>query len=184
MFASRHFPAASIRANVIPAYRAHFHLTRKSLVAIGDTIPDLELMENSPGNKVSIAKELGPRGLIIGVPAAYSPACSESHIPGYIHSAKLQDAGPVFVVSVNDAFVMKAWGKSLDPEGKSGIRFLADPHAAFTKALEMDFDGTAIFGGARSKRYALVVEDGKVKAAHVESDNTGVKDTTADKVLG
>jgi len=52
---------------------------------------------------------------------------------------------------------------------------LADPHAEFTRALDLDFDGTAIFGQPRSKRYALVVEDGKVKEAHVESDNTGVK---------
>lgn len=54
------------------------------------------------------------------------------------------------------------------------IRFLADPHAAFTQALDVQFDGTAIFGQPRSKRYALVVEDGKVKEAHVEPDNTGV----------
>lgn len=69
---------------------------------------------------------------------------------------------------------MKAWGQSLDPDGKSGIRFLADPHAAFTKALDLDFDATKIFGQPRSKRYALVIENGKVKEAHVESDNTGV----------
>jgi len=69
---------------------------------------------------------------------------------------------------------MKAWGATLDPEHKSGIRFLADPHCAFTKALDLDFDGAAIFGGPRSKRYALVVENGKVKEAHVEPDNTGV----------
>jgi len=69
---------------------------------------------------------------------------------------------------------MKAWGQSLDPDGKSGIRFLADPHAALTKALDLDFGATKIFGQPRSKRYALVIENGKVKEAHVESDNTGV----------
>lgn len=53
------------------------------------------------------------------------------------------------------------------------LRFLGDPTAAFTKALDLDFDGTAIFGGPRSKRYALVIEDGKVKSAHVEPDSTG-----------
>ena len=64
-------------------------------------------MESSPGNKVSLATELQgkPRGLIIGVPAAFSPSCSESHIPGYINYQGLKDAGDVFVVSVNDAFV-------------------------------------------------------------------------------
>ncbi|TKA71922.1 hypothetical protein B0A55_07925 [Friedmanniomyces simplex] len=155
------------------------------LVQVNETLPEVDLMENSPGNKVSIAKELKRgKGLIIGVPAAFSPSCSESHIPGYINSPALKEAGQVFVVSVNDAFVMAAWAKSLDAENKSGIRFLADPHAAFTKALDLDFDGTAIFGQPRSKRYALVVEDGKVKEVHVEPDNTGVKESAVDNVLG
>ena len=143
-------------------------------VAVGDPIPDSELMEGSPGNKLSLAQQLKGKGLIIGVPAAFSPSCSESHIPGYINYPGLKDAGDVYVVSVNDAFVMKAWGESLDADKKSGIRFLADPHAAFTNALDLAFDGTAIFGQPRSKRYALVVDNGKVTSVHVEPDNTGV----------
>lgn len=70
---------------------------------------------------------------------------------------------------------MNAWGKILDPSGKSGIRFIADPELKFTKALDLSFDqAAAIFGGERSKRYALLVEDGKVKEAFVEADNTGL----------
>ncbi|MCJ1471330.1 hypothetical protein MMC07_009978 [Pseudocyphellaria aurata] len=69
---------------------------------------------------------------------------------------------------------MKAWGSTLDPNGNSGIRFLGDPTAKFTAALDLAFDGSAVFGGQRSKRYALVVEDGKVKQAYVEPDNTGL----------
>ena len=69
---------------------------------------------------------------------------------------------------------MKAWGLTMDPQGKSGIRFLADPHATLTNALDLAFDSTAIFGQPRSKRYALVVEGGKVSEAHVKPDNTGV----------
>jgi hypothetical protein len=95
---------------------------------------------------------------------------------------------------------MKAWQESLDPDKKSGvssqpdptqcspstfthisnthqIRFLGDPLAEFTNALDLAFDATAIFGQARSKRYALVVENGKVKEAYVEPDNTGVNGT-------
>jgi peroxiredoxin 5 len=76
------------------------------MVKIGDSVPSVDLMEGSPGNKVNLANELASgNGLIIGVPAAFSPACSDSHIPGYISSSKLTDAGKVFVVSVNDAFV-------------------------------------------------------------------------------
>lgn len=102
------------------------------------------------------------------------PACSASHVPGYINAKNLKNAGSVVVVSVNDPFVMRAWQESLDADSKSGIRFLADPHASFTNAVDLAFDSTAIFGNARSKRYALVVEDGKISQVHVEPDNTGV----------
>ncbi|THZ99908.1 hypothetical protein D6C83_09046, partial [Aureobasidium pullulans] len=112
------------------------------------------------------------------------PSCSESHIPGYINYKNLKDAGDVFVVSVNDPFVMKAWAHDLDADKKSGIRFLADPDCSFTKALDLDFDATPVLGNHRSKRYALVVEDGKVKEAHVEPDNTGMSVSVVDKVLG
>jgi 2-Cys peroxiredoxin 5 len=96
------------------------------LVKVGDAMPDVELMENSPGNKVSLANELKGKGLVIGVPAAFSPSCSEKHIPSYINFRGLKDAGPVFVVSVNDPFVMKAWAASLDKDSKSGVRGYQD----------------------------------------------------------
>jgi len=175
-------PARTARFAAAPART--FRASPVASVKVGDAIPDVELVESSPGNKVSIARELKGRGLIIGVPAAFSPSCSERHVPGYINSTRLKDAGKVFVVSVNDPFVMKAWAASLDADGKSGIRFLADPHATFTNALDLSFDATAIFGQPRSKRYALLVEDGKVKEVHIEPDNTGVKASAAETVLG
>ncbi|KAL8695359.1 MAG: hypothetical protein Q9218_000118 [Villophora microphyllina] len=159
---------------ISPACRRAFSTTGPAFVNIGDRIPDIDLVEGSPGNKVNLANELKGKGLIIGVPAAFSPSCSASHLPGYINSPALKSAGQVFVVSVNDAFVMKAWGVTLDPSDKSGIRFLGDPDAKFTEALDLSFESAAIFGNNRSKRYTLVVEDGKVKEAHVEPDNTGV----------
>lgn len=96
---------------------------------------------------------------------------------------------------------MNAWGKTLDADGKSGvrlspwisaycanqfqqIRFIADPSVTFTKALDLNFDGSAVFGGHRSKRYALVTENGKVTHAYVEPDNTGLSVSAAEKVLG
>jgi 2-Cys peroxiredoxin 5 len=78
----------------------------------------------------------------------------------------------------------KAWADSLDPSGKSGIRFLGDPTGKFTEALDLSFDSSAIFGNNRSKRYVLLVEDGKVKEAFVEPDNTGLNVSAAEKVLG
>ena len=72
---------------------------------------------------------------------------------------------------------MGAWGKSLDAAGASGVRFLADPSGAFTKEWDLIFPSAAVFGNDRSKRYAVVVDGGKVKSVHVEPDNTGVKGT-------
>ena len=72
----------------------------------GDSVPNIDLFEDSPGNKVNLSQELSSgKGVVIGVPAAFSPGCSDTHIPGYVASDKLKDAGKVFVVSVNDAFV-------------------------------------------------------------------------------
>ncbi|KAI1843011.1 hypothetical protein JX266_010864 [Neoarthrinium moseri] len=168
-----------------------FHASRPAAVAVGDALPSLEvLVENSPGNKVNLADEFAgvKRGVVVGVPAAFSGACSQKHVPSYMQHPQvaqiIAEGGQVVVVSVNDAFVMKAWGDQLDPVQESGIRFLGDPAGEFTKALDLDFDSTAIFGNRRAKRYALVIEDGKVKSVHVEPDNTGTDVSMADKVLG
>ncbi|KAH7029307.1 AhpC/TSA family protein [Microdochium trichocladiopsis] len=181
--ALRRAPAALPRPAV--AARRQFHASPRAFVQVGEEIPDLEvLFENSPGNKVNLKKEFeNTNGVIVGVPAAFSGACSAKHVPSYINHPKLADAGQVFVVSVNDAFVMKAWADQMDPTKASGIRFLGDPSGQFTEALDVGFDGSAIFGGMRSKRYALVVENGKVKSVHVEPDNTGTDVSMADKVL-
>ncbi|RKF63629.1 Peroxiredoxin-5, mitochondrial [Erysiphe neolycopersici] len=163
-----------------------FNSSQNLLIKIGERIPDTNvLVEDSPGNKVNLRETIGDsKALVIGIPAAFSPSCSNFHIPNYIKHQKLKDAGKVFVISVNDPFVMKAWANSLDPTKSSGIRFLGDPTAKFTEALDLAFDGSAIFGGPRSKRYALQIDSGKIKALHVEPDNTGLDVSAAEKVLG
>ncbi|KJX94297.1 AhpC/TSA family protein [Zymoseptoria brevis] len=162
----------------------NFHSSARKMVQVGDAVPSIDLFEAKPGAKVDLSKELASgKGVIVGVPAAFSPGCSNHHIPGYINSKKLADAGKVFVISVNDPFVMGAWAESLDADKKSGIRFLADPHAEFNKKLDTLFDSAAVFGQDRSKRYALVTEDGKVKSVHIEPDNTGVNESAAEKVF-
>ncbi|KAH6665982.1 Redoxin [Halenospora varia] len=153
------------------------------MVKVGDSIPSVPLVEKEPGNHVDLSKELGS-GIIIGVPAAFSPTCSDSHVPSFVAHPKIKDAGKVFVVSVNDAFVMNAWGKTLDADKASGIRFLGDPSGAFTRALDLEFDAAPLLGTNRSKRYAMVVENGKVKSINVEPDNIGTAVSTADKILG
>ncbi|KAL7951386.1 Redoxin [Trichoderma barbatum] len=162
-----------------------FHSTPRALVQKGDVIPSVELFEKSAATKVNLAEEFQKgNGYIVGVPAAFSGTCSSMHIPSYINHPDIKKAGQVFVVSVNDPFVMKAWADQLDPAGETGIRFVADPTAEFTKALDLGFDeAAALFGGTRSKRYALKVEDGKVTATFVEPDNTGTAVSMADQVL-
>ncbi|KAM4064601.1 redoxin domain-containing protein [Hirsutella rhossiliensis] len=167
-----------------PAARS-FHSSPRACVKVGDQVPSFDgLFENSPGNKLNLADELQKAdGYIVGVPGAFTGTCSSQHIPSYINHPKLKKAGQIFVVSVNDPFVMKAWAEQLDPAGETGIRFIADPTAGFTKALDLGFDGTAIFGGVRSQRYALKIENGKVSKTHIEPDGTGADVSMADKVL-
>ncbi|KAL4809791.1 Redoxin-domain-containing protein [Aspergillus unguis] len=158
--------------------------THTIMVRVGDSIPSITLQEQSPLENIDLSKELSSgKGLIIGVPAAFSPSCSDSHIPGYIASDKLKGAGKVFVISINDAYVMRAWGKYLDPENTSGIRFLADMTGAFSEAWDVKFDATAILGNHRSKRYAVRTEDGKVTHVAIEPDNTSLDVSAAEKVL-
>jgi peroxiredoxin len=162
-----------------------FHSTPRASVRVGQEIPNTDvLLEDSPGNKVNLAEEFKTsNGYIVGVPAAFSGTCSSKHIPSYINHPKLKQAGQVFVVSVNDPFVMKAWSDQLDPAKQTGIRFLGDPTGEFTKALDLGFEAYAVFGGMRGKRYALKVEDGKVSKAYVEPDNTGSAVSMAEQVL-
>ncbi|KAK3321663.1 redoxin [Apodospora peruviana] len=164
-----------------------FHSTRPAFIKVGDPLPDLDvLMEDTPGHKVNLAEEAKKSNnmILLGVPAAFSGSCSQKHIPSYINHPKTKEFDTVAVVSVNDVFVMKAWAEALNPGNQYNIRFLADPTGRFTKALDLAFDGSAIFGGDRSKRYAIIVEDGKVKSVAVEPDNTGTNVSMADKVLG
>jgi Peroxiredoxin len=90
-----------------------------------------------------------------------------------------------FVIAVNDAFVTKAWGEQLLENKVAGdqIRFIADAKGEFTEALDLLFDASKFFGNHRSKRYALLVEDGKVIKTFVEPDNTSVDVSDAEKVL-
>ncbi|GAO18390.1 uncharacterized protein UV8b_05409 [Ustilaginoidea virens] len=172
------------RVAFTPALRS-FHSTPRAFVKVGDEVPNFgDLMEKSPGYNVNLADEFkSSNGYIIGVPGAFTGTCSSVHIPSYIHHPRLKSAGQVFVVSVNDPFVMKAWAEQLDPAGETGIRFLSDPSAGFTKALDLGFDGSAVFGGVRSKRYTLKIEGGKVSKTFIEPDGTGANVSMAEKVL-
>ncbi|WP_278404430.1 peroxiredoxin [Pseudoalteromonas ruthenica] len=123
----------------------------------------------------------GKKVVLFAVPGAFTPTCSAKHLPGFIaHQAQFSSKGVdnIICLSVNDAFVMKAWGEH---QGAQGVTMLADGDASFTKAIGLDKD-TAGFGGIRSKRYAMVVDDGVVTQLFVEQDKQfGV--SSAEQVL-
>ncbi|GBP53017.1 Peroxiredoxin-5, mitochondrial [Eumeta japonica] len=167
------------------AFARPLHTTRLAMapVKVGDALPNVDLFEDSPANKVNICDlSKGKKVIIFGVPGAFTPGCSQTHLPGYVeNSAKLRNDGvnEIVCVSVNDPYVMSAWGAQHNTKDK--VRMLADPNANFIKALDL---GTNLppLGGLRSKRFSMVINDCKVEELNVEPDGTGLSCSLADKI--
>nr|AEY77129.1 peroxiredoxin [Tamarix hispida] len=143
-------------------------------IAVGDTIPEGTLSyfdENDQLQQVSVhSLAAGKKVIIFGVPGAFTPTCSLKHVPGYVEKAeelKSKGVAEVICISVNDPFVMKAWAKTF-PENKH-VKFLADGSATYTHALGLELNLSDKGLGVRSRRFAILVEDLKVKAANIES---------------
>jgi glutaredoxin/glutathione-dependent peroxiredoxin len=150
------------------------------MIKLGDTLPEATLFEfiedASAGctlgpNDFSVREQTaGKRVVIFGLPGAFTPTCSAKHVPGYVEEFDaLRAAGvdEIWCVSVNDAFVMGAWGRDQRTSGK--VRMMADGSAAFTRALGLEQDLSARGMGVRSQRYAMVVDNGVVKTLNVEA---------------
>ncbi|XP_076442627.1 peroxiredoxin-5, mitochondrial-like [Babylonia areolata] len=140
----------------------------------GDKLPSVDLYENNPGNKVNTS-DLKGKVIIFGVPGAFTPTCNNDHAPAFIKNAddlKKKGVSSIVCVSVNDPFVMESWGNALGAAGK--VRFLADTTGEFVKKADLDIDLSAVLGNVRSKRFAMVVENGVVKGINVEPDGTGL----------
>ncbi len=148
-------------------------------IKIGDRLPEGTLSEFievasegcSLGPNVFKVGELakGKKIAIFGLPGAFTPTCSAQHVPGYVALAdkfKAKGVDEIWCVSVNDAFVMGAWGR--DQKATGTVRMMADGSAIFTKALGLEMDLTAKGMGVRSQRYSMLVEDGVVKQLNVE----------------
>lgn len=137
----------------------------------GDKIPQATLNQIKDGVQAVTTDSLfsGKKVVLFAVPGAFTPTCSAKHLPGYVeHSAKFAEKGiDIACVSVNDAFVMDAWGKSQTVP--DNIALLADGNAALTKALGLEMDATGFGMGMRSQRFALYAEDGVVKNLFVEA---------------
>jgi peroxiredoxin len=115
------------------------------------------------------AETKGKRVVIFGVPGAFTPTCSEKHLPGYVARAeefRAKGVDEIWCISVNDAFVMHAWGKQ---QSAGSVRMIADGSALLTRALGLEQDLSARGMGPRSLRYAMVVNDGVVESLFVEA---------------
>lgn len=156
-------------------------------INVGDAVPDVTLKEMGDGGPKDVSlRELtqGKTVVLFAVPGAFTPTCSMKHLPGFVEKASdLRGKGvdEIVCLSVNDAFVMGAWGKDQGAPGK--VRMLADGNGEFTRAVGLEMDGSGFGMGQRSKRYAMIIKDGKVKELLLEP-GPGLNASSAESVLG
>ncbi|MDE3079720.1 MAG: peroxiredoxin [Paracoccaceae bacterium] len=149
-------------------------------ISVGDRLPEATLVRLGPNGPEAVevsSLTKGRKVVIFGLPGAYTGTCTTSHVPSFIRTKAQFDAkgvDEIICLSVNDPFVMGAWGESTGAT-KAGISMLGDATAAFTKAMGMEFSAPAVGLIDRSKRYAMYVEDGEVKVLHAE-ESPGVCD--------
>ena len=142
-------------------------------IKVGDKVPSIKLRHmTAEGPKEITTDDLfrGKKVVLFAVPGAFTPTCSAKHLPGFVEKAgeiKAKGVDTIAGLSVNDAFVMGAWGKDQKAEGK--VLLLADGNAEFTKAVGLELDGSGFGLGVRSQRYAMIVDNGVVKTLNVEA---------------
>ncbi len=155
-------------------------------IAVGDTIPAITVMTMGPDGPtpVDTGEVLGSGKVVLfAVPGAFTPTCSDYHLPSYVirrEELAAKGVDTVACISVNDAFVMGAWGEAQNVG--DGIVMLADGNGEFARAVGLEFDGSAFGLATRSQRYAMVIEDGVVTALEVEP-GPGLTVSAADAVL-
>jgi peroxiredoxin len=155
-------------------------------IAVGDKIPDVKVQLPGPsGPEAAQTGDLLGTGTVVlfGLPGAFTPTCSDHHLPGFVVRAEdlhAKGVDKIVCVSVNDAFVMKAWGEANEVGDK--VTLIADGSAAFTKELGLEVDLTGGGLGVRSKRYAAIIQAGVVTDLAVE-ETLGLEVSSADAVL-
>jgi peroxiredoxin len=155
-------------------------------IAVGQKIPSAKLKTMTAEGPKDISTDdifNGKKVVLFAVPGAFTPTCSAKHLPGFVEKAaeiKGKGVDTIACLAVNDAFVMGAWGKAQNTGDK--VLMLADGAAAFTKQLGLDLDLTGPGMGVRSKRYAMVVDNGTVKALQVEAPGA-FEVSSADAIL-
>lgn len=156
-------------------------------IQVGDKVPSVSFKRFAEGEFSEIKTDdffAGKRVLLFGIPGAFTPVCQGNHLPGYVEKAMDFKAGGIdelACISINDCFVMKAFGKALGADGK--IEMLADANGDFTKEIGLAADASSFGLGTRSERYAMVVKDGTVESLSVEAQFVDHKLSSADEML-
>jgi peroxiredoxin len=154
-------------------------------ISVGDKLPDVELrtMTADGPTAVSSLDALGKGKVVLfAVPGAFTPGCSNVHLPGFIEGAdelRAKGVDTIACIAVNDPFVMDAWGKAHDVGDK--ILLLADGNGTFTEAVDLVLDGSGFGLGSRSKRYAAILQDGVLTSLDV--DGAAVENSTCSNLL-
>ncbi len=142
------------------------------MLKVGDKIPSAKLMQmTKDGPRPITTDDLfnGKKVVLFALPGAFTPTCSAKHVPGFVQNAdaiKAKGVDTIACVSVNDAFVMNAWGK--DQNAGDKVLMLADGNGEFTDKMGLAFDASGFGMGKRSQRYAMLVDNGTIKALNVE----------------
>jgi peroxiredoxin len=155
-------------------------------IKVGDTVPSVKLKQMTPeGMKDVQTSEFfkGKKVVLFAVPGAFTPTCSAKHLPGFVEKAsqiRAKGVDAIACLSVNDAFVMNAWGKDQKADGK--VQMLADGNGDFTRAVGLELDASGNGLGKRSQRYAMIVDNGVIKTLNVEKPGT-FEVSSADAIL-
>ena len=155
-------------------------------IQVGDTLPQANFMTMTKEGPQPISSDDVFKGKTVGlfaVPGAFTPTCSAKHLPGFVEKAaelKAKGVDQIACVSVNDVFVMGAWGENQNVGDK--VLMLADGNGDFTKKLGLELDGSLFGMGPRSKRYSMIVKDGVVKTLNL--DESEFKASSAETMLG
>ena len=142
-------------------------------IKVGDKLPTVNLKHMDKDGMQTVSTDdlfKGKKVVLFALPGAFTPTCSAKHLPGFVANAdaiRKKGVDQIACLSVNDAFVMDAWGKALNVGDK--VMMLADGNADFSKAVGLTMDGTGYGMGTRASRYAMVVDNGVVKALNVEA---------------
>jgi peroxiredoxin len=157
-------------------------------IKVGDKLPTTTFrVMTAEGPKPKTTDEIfkGKKVALFAVPGAFTPTCSNLHVPSFLNNLaafKAKGVDTIAVTAVNDAFVMKQWAEKTGGDGK--IDFLADGSADFAKAIDMTLDASGNGLGIRSKRYSMLVEDGVVKKLNLEPNPGKVEVSGGDTLLG